>query len=606
MRRKRARGRRLPSSPAEAESTDPAIRQWSLCEWFTPWLDAPFFAFNEFDDVIRSMGMGAQYTSGATRVEWSRLRAAMCNAFVGGHAAPRRLSRAFLAMEAADLAIYRADARAVLRSLPLPPAIDPVSGEALGDSWWMRYRFNAPSAPAEGSPVLLRAGGGRVLQTTFVALEGTDRARVLLPTGVEGNVPDVDIMLPPTNAGASDVNNANSNSPGLQIGGGTPNAAFSLPALSPLADAGVVGLRTPPSARRALFGPRTPLALAGGSALRPSMLSDFSGGGGTVPCLLSPSPRATLVASPRVSAPLVTRVADGAPPAAAAQGDVEAEVDVGRLAELIRLYDRKAASVNTLAAVCTDAEREMTEGGAVNAKTHSAYEAAVLSLNELNARVSAIAPAGMDVQDPIGESPPVLGQPFRVTKRLDAAFVAAGAAENALPAPAAQESATKRPRTDGGLGLAGMLGPGSLAMFDNQRLRGPLLSSGVGGATKNNGAAGGNGMMLGPASNGTSAGGPLSGPGSTMELASALCKSTFNRYQNHPKFAKLKEADGHAKADVMRCVSGIVGILIAARTTRDPAAVQALVDSLRLRFPGMPDAMQLASSLFEVTSSDTH
>lgn len=132
---------------------------------FVPDVDRPYFAHCEFLTVLQT-DMAAILAKDATlggdasvetrtRQQWARVRKRMCTVFPAGCAAPRRMSKSFLTDERAALDMYRRDARAVLRKVPLADATDLHSGAPLGRLWWQRYPFELPSPPSRGSLVFV-------------------------------------------------------------------------------------------------------------------------------------------------------------------------------------------------------------------------------------------------------------------------------------------------------------------------------------------------------------------------------------------------------------------------------------------------------------------
>lgn len=155
--------RRVSLSPTAASTynwrSHPSSVRWAYAEWFISTLDEPYFSHSEFQQAMCSaMGLSSLVRGPATRLQLSRARAAMCNAFGCGHAQPRRLSLAFLAAERQELEIYRKDARRVLRGKPLSESslVDEPDSHALPPHWWSRYRCPPPLPPERGSAVLVR------------------------------------------------------------------------------------------------------------------------------------------------------------------------------------------------------------------------------------------------------------------------------------------------------------------------------------------------------------------------------------------------------------------------------------------------------------------
>lgn len=128
-------------------------------------VDAPYLAHRGFATVLATdmasalaaePALGGPGDGPRTRAQWRAVRRRMCQVFPAGCARPRRFSESFLAAERTELAVYRADARAVLRAAPLDEAADAHTGAPLGRLWWQRYPFELPHAPARGAPIFLR------------------------------------------------------------------------------------------------------------------------------------------------------------------------------------------------------------------------------------------------------------------------------------------------------------------------------------------------------------------------------------------------------------------------------------------------------------------
>lgn len=128
----------------------------------------------------------------ATRQQWARARAAMCNALPVGFATPRRLSSAFLSAERQELAQYRDDARRIIRDQPLVKVHDPATGLALPPHWWKRRRCPPPRVLQQGENVLVKRESD-FCKAIFEGLVGTDRVRVALD-GRSVVISDLDVM----------------------------------------------------------------------------------------------------------------------------------------------------------------------------------------------------------------------------------------------------------------------------------------------------------------------------------------------------------------------------------------------------------------------------
>lgn len=536
MRHKRARG--CASGLAVTSSDGSGVRgggsvsgggavsalcaRWGRCEWFMSLLDAPFFGYSEFDEVLRSMNLRPP-GGVATRAEWGRLRAAMCNAFEV-YAAPRRLSAAYLAMERRDLAQYRSDARAAMRSAPLPAATDPVSGIQLGPEWYTRYRYPPPVPPPEGTRVLVRdtVGTTSIRQARFISLAEGDHIQVRMLDNEEVKLlPDIDVMLapPPLLTDNEDV--------------------LPAPTLTPLAP------RTPAPAP----APATPVTLVR---------------------------RDPLVAlSPR------TGTAGGV-----GAGDVEAEVDVVRLASLIRLVERRSEAVDALRKANGKLEAEINATGAGSTTARLAVQNAAAEVSNLAERTEHILPS--------------------TSTNTTGATAGDGDGINSSAAPDAASgllSLTPRARIGvvGGAGVTGSERPSGVVQKLEDVFGDPNPTELYGGAVRGAAAVSG-AVPLGEMPVFTTLGQtPMqpslqpqpqprvdmeSGPGA-LELGKALVQRALN---DESKWSELRSCDAEARKRVVECTAACVALLIRARTTRDHGAVHELVEHIRTTFrtPAQP------------------
>lgn len=151
------------SSPPKRRRTNPVhnwyshrTELWAHAEWFMSLVDAPFFSFSEFEHIMTMAMNLSPLRERATRLQFARVRAAMCNAIPGRFVQPRRLSSAFLAAEVDELNMYRTDARRMLRGLDLLPATDPTTMTNLRPHWWSRYRCPPPQKPSPETPIFVR------------------------------------------------------------------------------------------------------------------------------------------------------------------------------------------------------------------------------------------------------------------------------------------------------------------------------------------------------------------------------------------------------------------------------------------------------------------
>lgn len=567
MRRKRCRGR-LPCKNTPREEWNEATIRWGRCEWFISWIDSPYFGYSEFNDVLSSMGL-APNQGIASRAEWGRLRAAMCNYFEAS-VAPRRLSCSFLNMERRDLALYRADVRAALRGKKLPDACDPASGVTLKPEWWARYRFPPPEIPQPGTKVLVWCEN-HVKMAKFVSLVGDDLIRVKLDDDVEEDVEDLLVMK---------IDDSNVNDSNVMIESNV------LP----------IGLSTPPITRRSSFGTglSTPISLSlAGSTNRPIFQPLVS---------VSPNP----------PTPLPNNL-DGA-------NVVEAEVDVSRLASLIRLCEKRQEAVELLRKANDTAEDEL-RNGQPSQSTRNAVNEAIATLNDLSSRTDQLVP---DVNMPLmfggltdlstskllptNNPTPINSSLIRHDhpQSLFASNDGSSVAQKLFPPTPKSEPlvASKlfppTPTRD-----TIKLFPSAPNDFKSEPVFGDQIPV---GSTQNGPPP--------PPPPPVSSSQPQpqyppppplqniqtdidfdSADGSLM-LGRALARKCFGRTANNPKYAGLRAVDVATKNEMIECVAACVALTTRARMTQDPRKIEELFAIIKQRFPNVPNELTEAVVLF--------
>lgn len=205
-----------PSSPPKRRRTSPSpsppitktavenwhtreSQQWAHAEFFYSIIDQPFFSHSEFTRIMHSI-MSIPSSSRITRIQVSRIRAAMCNAFPGQYAKPRRLSKSFIKAELDELHMYRTDARLLLRgSTNCLPIIDTFQGtqQHLPLDWSSRYCSPPPQLPNLGTIVFVRCTGAVIKRALFEGLSGDSSfiVRFLDHHATTNVVSDLDVML---------------------------------------------------------------------------------------------------------------------------------------------------------------------------------------------------------------------------------------------------------------------------------------------------------------------------------------------------------------------------------------------------------------------------
>lgn len=531
-----------PKRARPVSSTDTTVLSmpaphWVHTEWFQSALDHPYFTHSDFHAVVadRMAQLSDSLSSSLTQAKLRRIRTDMLKTLPGGFVQPRRLSSQFLHVERAELAMYRTDARRVLRGLDLLPSLDPTTGDQLPQNWWSRYRCAPPKPLSRGAQVLVRTltqpsqnpqpskpAQLHLLPAIFLSLEADAHNRVRLQHDAsEHIVSDLDVMIHPASSSNS---NSVAQSP-------------LLPNLQPFD-------RSPASARFS-FSPST----------MPGPIFDFS----TFPdasqsvIQLYQSPRPTIV-SPRRPLEVKTQRGD----------QYECDVDVHRIAESMRLLDKKEQLLSSLK-LLNDAVSATTEPGHPPSEATAAkYDSILSALEQVNAEINMhLEPHRSNPHPP----PPNL---YISTDMDSAKFEHTPERRTSLPMAMLKVAPTSPVHQKRDAGSPG----GTLAHSPQLRPENMAKNVDFRAAT------------------------------GTALLAKALTKAALSKL---PQENGLKSAPAPVRADVMECVSACVAVLVRARTTRDFHCVDELIDGLRSRFPANAeaiDAIQSAAKVLETSSSD--
>lgn len=232
-------------------------------------------------------------------------------------------------------------------------------------------------------------------------------------------------------------------------------------------------------------------------------------------------------------------------------GGVEVEVDMGLVAEAVRLLDRQEELLDELKAVNDAAEAEQAARGVICVELRIRHGQVLRALAELRSRLQVVIPAVPSVSAATATVPLLVGS---------------GAV--AGPSP-------KRPSTS-----ARRIAPAGVSV--SPRPQRPSLKPEH--MAKNVDFRNATGAAL---------------------LAKALTRAALAKL---PIDSKLKVAPTAVRADVMECVSACVAVLVRARCTRDFNCIEELVEGIRVRFPrnqAALDAVHAAAKIFDSTSSDS-
>lgn len=472
-------------------------------------------------------------SSRLTRRQLCRIRAAMCNMLPGGFVQPRRFSSPFLLAERAELAMYRNDARRVLRGLDLLPSVDPTTGDQLPHNWWSRHRCAPPKPLSRGAQVLVRTltqpsqpskqAHLHVRPAIFLSLEADAHNRVRFQDDAsEHIVSDMDVMIHPSSS-------SNSNSV----------------VQSPLLPTAQPFDRSPASARFS-FSPST----------MPGPIFDFSTFPDASPSVIQlyQSPRPTIV-SPRRPLEVKTQRGD----------QFECDVDVHRIAESMRLLDKKEQLLSSLKLLNDAVSATNAPGQPPSEATAAKYNSLLSALEQVNAEINMhLEPHRSNPHPP----PPNL---YISTDMDPSKFEYTPERKTSMPLSMLKVAPTspKLHKRDAG-------SPGG-TLAHSPQLRPENMAKNV----------------------------DFRAATGTALFAKALTKAALSRL---PQDNALKSAPAPVRADVMECVSACVAVLVRARATRDFHCVDELIDGLRSRFPANAeaiDAIQSAARVLETSSSDS-
>lgn len=380
--RLKSRPTRPARGPPKRRRSDPidnwrttATAAWSHYEWFVSLIDAPFFNFSEFHYLLTNVLNLGSLRHSATRIQLARVRAAMCNAIPGRFAQPRRLSSSFLAAEVQELAMYRTDARRVLRGLRLLSANDPTTLEPLPRHWWSRYRCPPPDIPQPSAALLVRephiGSLPRLRPAEFVAFEAESEIRVrFVDDGSECAVNDLDVMLC---------------SP-------TSSSSFNPPVLATTAPADAVS----PASSGLQFSP--------GSLFDP-LSFEPARTDGPLP-VVAPSPRRLVLSPHRLSTPGRSQMTPRRSRLPHTE-TIECDVDVRQVAESMRLLDRKTELLNLL----RDLSNEVEVSGATTPTLAQQARFSQISSELASLRHELLLVSGGDLVTPVEMADPELETP---------------------------------------------------------------------------------------------------------------------------------------------------------------------------------------------------
>lgn len=547
---------------------------WAHAEWFVSIIDAPFFTFSEFHQIMTiAMGLGALRES-STRLQLARVRAAMCNAIPGRFAQPRRLSSAFLAAEVDELCMFRADARRMLRGLHLLPAADPTTMTALPPHWWTRYRCPPPQKPACETPLFVRT----TLPPPRLSTSPCHHASRIPSSPPRARPPDTRLDAPrvyvrPAVFLALDADthmvvrftddNCQHTACDLDV-----MLMFGAQPTTPAASNPATVEHSPLSSRMA-FSPQSffdPLALD-----TPGLATDAS----AALAYLYSSPRPVL---PSPMRPLSLH--------AASPGTVECEVDTRQIAESMRLLDRKADIIIAMRRLNDLGETERPQPLTPSAQQQ--YEQCMRDLALVNDDLRLVLARDLSLT-PVADAtintlnfnspeprPPSLGNIGGSPGATPDAKSAIGNTQ--AHAAAAGTSATQGMAAAAAMGVARMMGspsgPSDIAM---RRIPPEALAKNT-DFEKADGAA---------------------------TLAKAITRVAL---ANLPNGCALKKSANALRADVMECVSACVTVLIRARATRDLACIEQAVEAIPVQFGENSEALEAihtAARAFDSSSTDS-
>ena len=547
MRRKTTPSSAHPKKRRRTNSTPP-LHQWAHAEWFQSALDDPFFTHSEFTHVITSaLSLPHLLARPPTRLQLSRLRAAMCNAFPGGFATPRRFSSAFLAAEIEELTMYRADARRIIRGQQLLPATDPTTADPLPPRWWSRYRCPPPLPLQRGTHVLVRtshppphfsptSSPEKSLRTTSSSTASTTYIRNAVFLSLSPNSHNcVRFSDEPTEITVSDLDVMNTVSP----------PGPELVNLSPFSRLPNLDRMSPASARFSFSS----------SPLPDVDFSRVDAPSNLVHLYASPRP---VIISPKRPVEIKSRTANR----------VECEVDVQQIAETMRLLDRKQELLLALKTVNDLVTLRVSDNVDPYDSAQAQYKQLLHQIQNVNTELRllmqsertanshqtlATALSGPPIPQPKFDETPDKKQDEGKDCRRTATHSPVHTTEYTTTVERGLASSTPPP-----------LPPAHLAKnVDFRNATGAAL------------------------------------------LAKALTQASFAKLDPENK---LKTAPPATRADVMECVSACVAVLVRARATKEFNSIEELIDGIRVRYPANTEAIEAiheAARSFDCASSDS-
>lgn len=445
--------------------------------------------------------------------------------------------------------MYRTDARRLMRGLPLLPANDPTSGEALPNQWWARYRCSPPLPPQRGSIVLVRTllppsvkrtdsaldseishpvSGSSTLQKSpaekhgytrtyfrrafFLCLESTSSNRIRFEDDyTEHVVADLDVMME-----SSVQQDPLPLSP-------APQSYSSYPSPTPLAYSPSGMLET--------------VAEIG----RLCEMSPYGGRDSARPIFVSPL-RSLEVKS-------------------RSESHVECEVDVNHVAESMRLLDRKEDLLHSLRILNDMVSSSQDAADVQDESTNSRYKYILQELEVVDADLQFLMMPDPRLSPRAGSNLQHIPQPNFDTPDAKTRFAMPFLDKLTSPSPGAKPKDTGCASSPTGQSL--WLRPEHVAKnVDFRNATGARL------------------------------------------LAKALTRSALAELSDD---SKLKTAPTSIRADVMECVSACVAVLVRARATRDYECIEEVISGIRVRFPENAEALEAiheAARTFDSWSSD--
>lgn len=563
---------------------------WAHAEWFLSIVDAPYFSFSEFRQMLTLTLSLEPLCNHATRIQLSRVRAAMCNAIPGRFVKPRRFSRNFLGGEIEELTLYRTDARRAMRNLELTDALDPTTESVLPTQWWSRHSCPPPEAPPRETPVFVRTTiSPPSFQPQFTNISrdrDSDLHKNPKITSNTSNPFDKNIV--------SNLNDSLSDACSTQI----YTRMYIRPAvfLSLEGDSQISVRFTEDNMQRVVSDLDVMLPLNGQSstpaasnpptvdqsplssrlALSPQQLFDP---------LSVETPRfadTALVLSNLYSSPLRAFPSPLLPIRPSSPGAVECDVDIDHLAETVQLLDRKSELLNHLRSLNDSVEASQRQNLPLSLTVHEQYESLVRDLayveNDLH--------QALTVETPL--------HPVRDT------------VVNSLNFNSPEPRSTSAER----IPFSGAVTPDGKVTVGNTRI-GPFTPDGYLPLTYSGNTAPSSRLRL---MRRATAQPPAERFAKdidfrTIEGAATLAKVLSRAILAQlPGDCALKTLPASVRAEVIECISACVTVLIQARVTKDFDCIEQVIDAIPLRFPENAEALEAiraAGRVFESSSTDS-